>query len=213
MNLNYVGIQYHLVIETNVSQDSLHTNNPNINTMSQSSSLEAEFAEKIAKAAAKAAIETAVSELVSRKKKHTGKRLRKNNQISIAHKHLNDCGIEITKHALQHRVQRAFAQATASIPVVNVVHSPSSAISSLTAPTANNEQYKDKDSSEEDDESLVLPDPPKAAGRPKGTTKEKKRQDIVSKKLCTDAFVAVMVKESNDRKAEGNKVAKGFWTA
>ena len=115
-----------------------------INITIQSSSLEAEFAEKIAKAAAKAAIETAVSELVSRKKKHTGKRLRKNNQISIAHKHLNDCGIEITKHALQHRVQRAFAQATASIPVVNVVHSPSSAISSLTAPTANTEQNEDQ---------------------------------------------------------------------
>ena len=158
MNLNYVGIQYHLVIETNVSQDSLHTNNPKINNMSQSSSLEAEFAEKIAKAAAKAAIETAVSELVSRKKKHTGKRLRKNNQISNAHKHLNDCGIEITKHALQHRVQRAFAQATASIPVVNVVHSPSSAISSLTAPTANNEQNKDEDSTDEEEEPLVLPD-------------------------------------------------------
>ena len=59
MNLNYVGIQYHLVIATNFSpQHSLHTNNPNINTMSQSSSLDAEFAEKIAKAkaAAKAAI-------------------------------------------------------------------------------------------------------------------------------------------------------------
>ena len=61
MNLNYVGIQYHLVIATNFSPHSLHTNNPNINTMSQSSSLEAEFTEKIAKAAAKAAIETAVS--------------------------------------------------------------------------------------------------------------------------------------------------------
>ena len=58
MNLNYVGIQYHLVIATNFSPHSLHTNNPNINTMSQSSSLDAEFAEKIAKAkaAAKAAI-------------------------------------------------------------------------------------------------------------------------------------------------------------
>ncbi len=119
---------------------------------------------------------------------------------------MNDFGIEITKHALQRRVQRAFEQATASIPVVNVVHLPSSAISSLTAPTANNEQNKDEDSTEEDDESLALPDPPEAAGRQKGTTKEKK----ISKKLCTDAIVAVMVKEPNDRKAEGNKVAKGF---
>jgi hypothetical protein len=42
-----------------------HTNNPNINTMSQSSSFEAEFAEKMATAAAKAAIEMAVSESVS----------------------------------------------------------------------------------------------------------------------------------------------------
>ena len=88
-------------------------------------------------------------------------------------------------------------------------HQPSQA-SQLPRPTANNEQNKDEDSSEEDDESLVLPDPHKAAGWQKGTTKEKKRQDVVSKKLCTDAIVAVMVKEHNDRKAERNKVAKGF---
>jgi hypothetical protein len=155
---------------------------------------------------------------VSQKKKHTGKRLRKNNQISIAHKHLNDCGIEITKHALQHRVQRAFTQTTASIQVVNNVHSPSSAVSSLTAPTANTEQNEDEvpplengyDSTDTEDEPLVLPDPPKAAGRPKGTTKEKKRQDIVSIKLCIDAIVAIMVKESTDRKAKGKKIAKVF---
>jgi hypothetical protein len=74
---------------------------------------------------------------VSQKKKHTGKRLRKNNQISIAHKFLNDFGIELSKRAFQLRVQRAFAQGTArNISVVNVVESPSSAISSLTAPTA-----------------------------------------------------------------------------
>jgi hypothetical protein len=39
--------------------------------MSQASSIEAEFAEKIAKAAAKAGIEKVVYELVSQKKKHS----------------------------------------------------------------------------------------------------------------------------------------------
>ena len=156
--------------------------------------------------------------MVSQKKKHSDKRLRKNNQISIAHKHLNDCRIEITKHVLQHRVQRAFAQTTASITVVNVVHLPSSGVSSLTAPTANTEQNEDEvpplengyDSTDTEDKPLVLPDPPKDAGSPKGTTKEKKRQDIVSIKLCTDAIVAIMFKESTDRKAEGKKIAKDF---
>jgi hypothetical protein len=160
-------------------------------------------------------------ELVSQKKKHSDRRLRKNNQISIAHKHLNDCRIEITKHVLQHRVQRAFAQTTASITVVNVVHLPSSAVSSLTAPTANTEQNEDEvpplengyDSTDTEDKPLVLPDPPKAAGSPKGTTKEKKRQDIVSIKLCTDAIVAIMVKNLLTGKPKGRKLPRIFWTA
>jgi hypothetical protein len=66
------------------------------------------------------------------------------------------------------------------------------------------------DSTDTEDKPLVLPDPPKDAGSPNGTTKEKKRQDIVSIKLCTDAIVAIMFKESTDRKAEGKKIAKDF---
>jgi hypothetical protein len=56
----------------------------------------------------------------------------------------------------------------------------------------------------------VLPDLPKASGCPKGTTKEKKRQDIVSYKLCMDAIVDVMVKESAARKVQGRKLPRGF---
>jgi hypothetical protein len=46
-----------LVIAITPLSPHTNTHNPNINTMSQSSGLELDFAEKIAKAAAKAAIE------------------------------------------------------------------------------------------------------------------------------------------------------------
>ena len=154
------------------------------------------------------------------KKKHTGKRFSKNNQISIAHKFLNICGIELSKRALQLRVQRAFAQDTAR-NIFSVVNAPTSITNEVVSPTANTDSANDDeavpplangyDSSDAEDEPSVLPDLPKAAGRPKGTIKEKKRQDIVLYKLCMDAIVDVMVKESAARKVQEKKIAKVFW--
>jgi hypothetical protein len=88
--------------------------------MSQSSLL----AEKILKAASKAAIDKVVSELVTHKKNHTGKRLRK---FSIALQTLQKMGIDITNAALKKRVSRAsLAQHSAeAITEVNGVNSPS----------------------------------------------------------------------------------------
>ena len=51
-------------------------------------------------------------------------------------------------------------------------------------------------SSDAEDKPSVLPDLPKSAGHPRGTTKEKKRQDIVSYKLCMDAIVDVLEQSS-----------------
>jgi hypothetical protein len=55
---------------------------------------------------------------------------------------LNDVGVDISKDVLKQRVSRAIhVQSSAkTITEVNIVNSPSSAVSSITAPTANTDE-------------------------------------------------------------------------
>ena len=94
---------------------------------------------QIAKVASKAALDEIVSELVAHKKNHTGQRVR-DNHFSVAHQTLNDVGVDISKDVLKQRVSRAIhVQSSAkTITEVNIVNSPSSAVSSITAPTPAN---------------------------------------------------------------------------
>jgi hypothetical protein len=137
-----------------------HQHKPN--TMSKSSLLAVRYTQEIinqavAKVASKAALDEIVSELVAHKKNHMGERVG-DNHFSIAHQTLNDVGVDISKDALKQRVSRAIrAQSSAkTITEVNIVNSPSSAVSSITAPTASTDELEVSPLTPQKKKSMIL---------------------------------------------------------
>jgi hypothetical protein len=113
--------------------------------MSQSSLLAVRYTQVInqavAKVASKAALDEIVSKLVAHKKNHTGQRVR-DNHFSVAYRTLNDVRVDISKDALKQRVSRAIPAQSSAKTINNILNSPSSAVSSIKAPTANTDELE-----------------------------------------------------------------------
>ena len=113
--------------------------------MSKSSLLAVRYTQVInqavAKVASKAALDEIVSELVAHKKNHTGQRVG-DNHFSVAYRTLNDVGVDISKDALKQRVSRAIPAQSSAKTITNILNSPSSAVSSIKAPTANTDELE-----------------------------------------------------------------------
>ena len=149
----------------------------------------------VAKVASKAALDEIVSKLVAHKKNHTGQRVR-DNHFSVAYRTLNDVRVDISKDALKQRVSRAIPAQSSAKTINNILNSPSSAVSSIKAPTANTDELEVPPLTPPEEDDYDSDDPPKKndAGRPKGTTQAKKRSKTDSFRSCMDAITSVMVK-------------------
>jgi hypothetical protein len=171
--------------------------------MSQSILLKGEYNKKISHAAHLAAIHKAVSELVTVRRGLRGcdKRIGKNSHLDYAMDSLRNCGVEITKNALKKRVTRALQSQSPQETIINVCHVslPTSDMSSLSSPLNDDEETLENSQS-----------PPSAAGRPKGSTREKKRLHSMAFRACMNAIVEVYAKEVSCKKKEGKRVQKGY---
>ena len=183
------------------NRPSIHQSIP----MSQSRFLHEEYSKKIRKAANKAAIDVAVADLVAAiniRHSNGGTRLTKGDQLykhTIASLQAN--GIDITHNALKMRVSRASVEdrrelVGREIGLTTSVSSPSSLSNeSLTL-------------SQSDD--IEVPEKSTAGGRPKGSTKARKKQDIANESKCIDAIVSEYSKHYNAAKSVGGKVDYGY---
>jgi hypothetical protein len=114
-----------------------------------------------------------------------------------------DSRVHITKDALKKRVSRAILARNSAEEIVEVeaVNSPSSAVSSLTDPTANTlPNQRTPENPDDIDEDDVQSDPAtqtksNAARRPKGTTQSKKRKDADLFKGCICRVLYMMRKK------------------
>ena len=147
--------------------------------MSQSRFLDEEYSKKICKAANKAAIDLAVADLVAAiKVRHTssGKRLSKGNQSykrTIASLQAN--GIDITENALKMRVSRASLGEK-----IELLEREIGLTISVTSPSSLSNESLTSSSESAD---IVL-SKTSTAGRPIGSTKAKKKQDIDNESNC-----------------------------
>ena len=162
--------------------------------MSQSKFLQEEYSKKIRQAANKAAINVVIADLVAaRKVRHAdgGKRLIKSNHsYKNVIASLQSVGVDITYDALMKRVARASVEV--SIAEIRI---PKSSAESEVSSLSPREQAVDSLTSENtatshDNQSLGTPElKSRVGGRPKGSTKAKKKNDKETESKCTDSIV------------------------
>jgi len=170
--------------------------------MSQSRFLHEEYSKKIRKVAIKAATDVAVADLVAAinvRHSNGGKRLTKGDQLykhTIASLQAN--GINITHNALKQRVSRASVEDRRELVVEREIRLTTSvrSLSSL----SNDESLTSSESESHDIEGSETSN---AGGRPKGSTKAKKNQDIDNESKCIDAIVSEYSKRYNTSKSIG----------
>ena len=176
--------------------------------MSQSRFLHEEYSKKIRKVTIKAAIDVAVADLVAAinvRHSNGGKRLTKGDQL---YKHmiasLQANGINITHNALKQRVSRASVEDRRELVEREIRLTTSvRSLSSL----SNDESLSLSESESHDIEGSKTSN---AGGRPKGSTKAKKNQDIDNESKCIDAIVSEYSKRYNTSKSIGGKVEYGY---
>ena len=176
--------------------------------MSQSRFLHEEYSKKIRKVTIKAAIDVAVADLVAAinvRHSNGGKRLTKGDQL---YKHmiasLQANGINITHNALKQRVSRASVEDRRELVEREIRLTTSvRSLSSL----SNDESLTSSESESHDIEGSEISN---AGGRPKGSTKAKKNQDIDTESKCIDAIVSEYSKSYNTSKSIGGKVEYGY---
>jgi hypothetical protein len=172
--------------------------------MSQSRFLHEEYSKKIRKVAIKAAIDVAVADLVAAinvRHSNGGKRLTKGDQLykhTIASLQAN--GINITHNALKQRVSRASVEDRRELVVEREIRLTTSSLSNDASLTSSESESHDIEGSETSN----------AGGRPKGSTKAKKNQDIDNESKCIDAIVSEYSKRYNTSKSIGRKVEYGY---
>ncbi|KAL3804780.1 hypothetical protein ACHAW5_001887 [Stephanodiscus triporus] len=184
--------------------------------MSQSRFLHKEYSQKIRKAANNAAINVAIADLVAARnvrRADGGKRLIRSSQ---PYKHvitsLQSVGVDITYDALVKRVSRAVLEEdTPRVePEIRLSMSEESLVSSLSSLSDESLTSKAEDITEtalhEDQSELKS----SAGGRPKGSTKAKKKQDLADESNCIDAIVSEYSRHYIASKSVGEKVEYGY---
>ena len=189
--------------------------------MSQSKYLQEEYSKKYRKAANNAAINSAITDLVAaRNVRHAdgGKRLIKSSNLYknvIAS--LQSVGVDITYNALMKRAARASVEdSIAEIGSTNT--STESVVSSLSLSSPCEQAGDDSLTSEKtaettshNDQSLGTPELKSGVGgRPKGSTKAKKKKDKETESKCTDAITFEYSRQHNTDKSVGGKVEYGY---
>ena len=180
--------------------------------MSQSKFLQEEYSKKIRQAANKAAINVAIADLVAaRKVRHAdgGKRLIKSNHsYKNVIASLQSVGVDITYDALMKRVARASVEDS----ILAEIRIPKSSAESEVSPLSScNQADEDSLTSENTTETTSHEDPSLKTpelkscigGRPKGSTKVKKKKDKETKSKCTDAIVLEYSRQYNASKSVG----------
>ena len=186
--------------------------------MSQSRFLQEEYSKKYRNAANNAAINSAIIDLVAAiNVRHTdgGKRLIKSsNSYKNVIASLQSAGVNITYDALMKRVSRASVEDIIT-EIRSTNTSTESVVSSLSSPR---EQANDSLTSENmaektshNDQSLGTPELKSGVGgRPKGSTKAKKKKDKATETKCTDAITFEYSRQHNTAKSVGGKVEYGY---
>ena len=184
--------------------------------MSKSRFLQEEYSKKIRQAANKSAINVAIADLVAaRKVRHAdkGKRLIKSNHsYKNVIASLQLVGVDITYDALMKRVSRASVED--SIAETRI---PNSSTESVVSSLSPRKQADDSlisenmaETTSHEDPSLKTPElNSSVGGRPKGSTKAKKKLDKENKSKCTDAIVLEYSRQYNASKSVGGKVEYG----
>ena len=180
--------------------------------MSQSRFLQEEYSKKYRQAANNAAINSAITDLVAaRNVRHAdgGKRLIKSsNSYKNVIASLQSAGVNITYDAIMKRVSRASVE-----DIITEIRSTntSTEVSSLSSPR---EQADDDSLTSEkmaettlhNDHSLGTPELKSGVGgRPKGSTKAKKKKDKETESKCTDAITFEYSRQHNTAKSVGRK--------
>ena len=185
--------------------------------MSKSRFLQEEYSKKIRQAANKSAINVAIADLVAaRKVRHAdkGKRLIKSNHsYKNVIASLQLVGVDITYDALMKRVSRASVED--SIAETRI---PNSSTESVVSSLSPRKQADDSlisenmaETTSHEDPSLKTPElNSSVGGRPKGSTKAKKKLDKENKSKCTDAIVLEYSRQYNASKSVGGKVEYGY---
>ena len=186
--------------------------------MSQSRFIEEEYSKKYRKAANNAAINSAITDLVAaRNVRHAdgGKRLIKStNSYKNVIASLQSVGVDITYAALMKRVARALVEdhSIAEIRIPNL--SAESMVSSMSPRKQANDSLTSENTAEttsHEDQSLGTPElQSSVGGRPKGSTKAKKKNDKETESKCTDAITFEYSRQYNTSKSVGRKVEYGY---
>ena len=185
--------------------------------MSQSRFLQEEYSKKYRQAANNAAINSAITDLVAaRNVRHAdgGKRLTKSsnsykNVIAL----LQSTGVNITYDAMMKKVSRASVEdIITEIRLTNT--STESVVSSLSPCEQADDSLTSENTTEttsHKDQSLGTPELKSGVGgRPKGSTKAKKKKDKETESKCTDAITFDYSRQHNTAKSGGGKVEYGY---
>jgi hypothetical protein len=183
--------------------------------MSQSKFLQEEYSKKYRQAANTAVLNVAIGDLVAARKNRRadgGKRLIKSNHsYKNVIASLQSVGVGITYDALMKRVARASVED--SIAEIRI---PKSSAESEVSSLSPREQAADSLTSENtatshDDQSLGIPElKSRVGGRPKGSTKAKKKNDKETESKCTDSIVMEYSRRYNAAQSVGRKVEYGY---
>ena len=183
--------------------------------MSQSKFLQEEYSKKYRQAANTAVLNVAIGDLVAARKNRRadgGKRLIKSNHsYKNVIASLQSVGVGITYDALMKRVARASVED--SIAEIRI---PKSSAESEVSSLSPHEQADDSLTSENtatsyDDQSLGTPELKSCVGgRPKGSTKAKKKKDKETESKCTDSIVMEYSRQFKASQSVGGKVEYGY---
>ena len=187
--------------------------------MSQSRFLQEEYSKKYRQAANNAAINSAITDLVAaRNVRHAdgGKRLIKSsNSYKNVIASLQSAGVNITYDAMMKRVSRASVEDIIT-EIRSTNTSTATEVSSLSSPREQADDdsltfEKTAKTTSHNDHSLGTPELKSGVGgRPKGSTKAKKKKDKETESKCTDAITFEYSRKHNAAKSVGGKVEYGY---